>query len=578
MIEICPDRKRLLDCEGHALVIGGPGSGKTTIALKKAVKRIDEGLAPGQSVLFLSFSRAAVARIGEASKTEVAKNQRGLLDIQTFHSFFWELLRAHAYLLGTPKKLQILLPHDERALSNGIKEGELLWPAWITERERLCREDGRISFDLFAPMGAMLLERSLLLRKVIAQRYPLLVVDEAQDTNPNAWRCIELLAQHTKVVCLADLEQQIFDYLPGIDPKRIEAIELALCPLRIDLGSQNHRSPGSEIAVFGRDVLTGNARGAPYRGVSKFSYNPKTFDQTKTIRISLGILQKAIQKATGEWGRSIAILLPSGFSAAKLSAAMNSAEKPIRHKLLFDEAEAMLAARFAAFLLEPPQGNSRFSDLGLALELYSEIKRASGVAEAKTVHDWAVKVRSGKIPKAGFVTVLQTVLKDLKSQPLSGDPAKDWTKVKKALLAGGDAKLTQIAKHLDYLVAFNRGKRIGTYLCEMWQRDGQYTQARQALELALTQDQLLDGIDDPNGVQVMTIHKAKGKQFDGVIVVRECRHDGTKYVSSFVWRGDVPPYYRSRKILHVAVTRAKVHTLILDPVYPTCPILGPHKL
>jgi len=69
MIEICPDRQRLLDCEGHALVIGGPGSGKTTIALKKAVKRIDEGLAPGQSVLFLSFSRAAVARIGEASKT-----------------------------------------------------------------------------------------------------------------------------------------------------------------------------------------------------------------------------------------------------------------------------------------------------------------------------------------------------------------------------------------------------------------------------------------------------------------------------------------------------------------------------
>jgi DNA helicase-2/ATP-dependent DNA helicase PcrA len=290
------------------------------------------------------------------------------------------------------------------------------------------------------------------------------------------------------------------------------------------------------------------------------------------------MLQKAIQKATGEWGRSIAILLPSGFSAAKVSAAMNSAENPIRHKLLFDEAEAMLAARFAAFLLEPPQANSPFADLGLALDLYSEMKRASGVAEAKAVHDWAVKVRSGKIPRAGFVTALQSVLKDLKSEPMTGDPAKDWTKVRKALLASGDAKVTQIAKHLDYLVAFNRGKRIGRNLGEMWQRDGQYTEARRALELALTQDQLLDGIDDPNGVQVMTIHKAKGKQFDGVIVVREGRHDGKKYVSSFVWRGDVPPYYRSRKILHVAVTRAKVHTLILDPVYPICPILGPHRL
>ena len=85
-------------------------------------------------------------------------------------------------------------------------------------------------------------------------------------------------------------------------------------------------------------------------------------------------------------------------------------------------------------------------------------------------------------------------------------------------------------------------------------------------------------IDDPPGVQVMTVHKSKGKQFDGVIVVREGRHDGEQMVSSFVWWGDEPPYHRSRKILRVAITRAKVHTLMLGPIWPACPIIGQHRL
>jgi DNA helicase-2/ATP-dependent DNA helicase PcrA len=47
----------------------------------------------------------------------------------------------------------------------------------------------------------------------------------------------------------------------------------------------------------------------------------------------------------------------------------------------------------------------------------------------------------------------------------------------------------------------------------------------------------------------MTIHKAKGKQFDGIIIVREGRHNGKEQVSTFVWMGDNAPYHRSRKIL-----------------------------
>ncbi len=582
-MEICDLRQSLLDCNGHALVIGGPGSGKTTIALKKAVLRIQTGLTEGQAVLFLSFSRAAVARVGEATRQEVPKPQRGSLSMQTFHSFFWTLLSAHAYLLGCPKSLRILLPSDEQALYGTIKkkdrnEENIVWRKWLAERERLFREDGKIAFDLFASNAADLLHRSAHLRRIVAQKYPLIIVDEAQGTNEDSWRCIELLAPLTQIICLADLEQQIFDHLPGIRPERIGSIRDSLHPLEINLGSQNHRSGNTEIAIFANDVLLGNVRGLPYVGISSFQYNPKLSQQSVILRRAIGMLQRSIRIATGKYGKSIAILTHSGASATKLSVALNTGAKPVRHKLSFDEAEAVLSARFAAFLLEPKLEANRLSDLATALDLLAAAKRAGGLAVARQWQEWALKIRAGKLPTAGFVKAVLAVMDDLKEYRFSGDPAKDWNQVKRSLRNAGNEELTGVARNLDYLVAFNRGRRIGSGLGAEWLRDGQYTGAREVLDSSLAQDQILGGIDDPPGVQVMTVHKSKGKQFDGVVLIREGRHDGVQFVSSFVWWGDTAPFHRSRKILRVAITRARIHTLIVQPMFPQCPIVGKHQL
>lgn len=98
----------------------------------------------------------------------------------------------------------------------------------------------------------------------IAKRHPLVIVDEAQDTGDHAWQCIQMLAGHTQVMCLADLEQQIFDFLPGVGPERVIAIRDFLKPHEVDLGSQNHLGPDSEILAFGNDILAGKVKGAPY--------------------------------------------------------------------------------------------------------------------------------------------------------------------------------------------------------------------------------------------------------------------------------------------------------------------------
>lgn len=581
-MEACDFRNQLFACNGHVLVIGGPGSGKTTLALQKAVTRISDGMSPGQSVLFLSFSRAAVARIGEATLLSVPKAQRRMLSMQTFHSFFWTVLSAHAYLLGAPKLLRILLPQDEQSLYGTIKSKDRNdtnpeWRKWLTERKRLFHEDGRIAFDLFAPNAAELLYRSAHVRRLIAQRHPLIIVDEAQDTDVHAWRCIELLAPMVQVICLADLEQQIFDHLPGIGPERLVAIKSSIMPLEIDLGTRNYRSKDTEIATFGQDILQGKVRGSAYAGVSSFTYDPQR-PLSPVLRTAIAMVQCAIRKATGKYGKSLAILTHSGSSAAKISAALNMEPKPVRHKLSFDLTQAMLTARFVAFLLEPKREVDRLKDLATSLELLATSKRAGGLAIAQQWQIWAEKVRSGKVPRAQFVQSLLGIMEQLCRLGFSGDPAKDWIRIKRSLREVGDAHLTEVAKNLDYLVAFNRGKRISGGLGAVWVRDGQYTGAREIIDIALAQDQLLGDTDDQPRLEVMTVHKSKGKQFDGVIVFREGRHDGQKKVSSFVWWGDEPPYRRSRKILRVAITRAKIRTLVLGPSFPLCPIIGQHKL
>lgn len=472
------------------------------------------------------------------------------------------------------------MPQDERVRNGNAKneEGSPGWAAWVKEREVLFLQEGLVGFDLFAPKAAEILQRSPLIRQLLADRFPLMIVDEAQDTGPDAWRCVEMLAPLAQIICLADLEQQIFDHLPGIGPERLDEIKAALKPLEVNLGSENMRSPGSQIAEFGRDILAGHARQGGYKGVSNMSI-ARGADLSRIMRQAIGCLQRQVKKEAKTWAKTVAILVPMASEATKVSAALNDGKKPVPHKLMFDEDEARLAARFAAFLLEPREGVADGAQIAEALLLLCDIKKAAGsTTAAKQLLGWAEKCKAGKISTSGLVMAVRTLLSDLKTAAFVGDPGRDWILVKKKLRDSNEAILSVVAYHLDYLVAFNRGKRISASLGAAWEMSSTYAGARQALDAALAQDLILDGVDDPDGIQVMTIHKAKGKQFDGVIVLRRERHDGRGLVSNFVWRDDKAPFRRSRKILMVAVTRARWHTLMVQQVWPNCPIMHGHHL
>ena len=567
-----PDRDRILAAKGHLLVTGGPGCGKTTVALRKGLLRIDAGLLPGQKVLFLSFSRAAVARIVQAARKDLPKESRRNLEIQTFHSFFWQLVRGHGYLLGAVAPIRLLPPHDERAMRNGAKDDD---PGWDAEQERLFLEQGRITFDLFAPKALALLRASAAHRQLVADRHPLIIVDEAQDTGTEQWACIEILADLTQLVCLADLDQQIYDFRRDVSPERLKQIMTALRPLEIDLGVQNNRSPGAEIVKFGNDVLARSPRGTAYVGVSQLSFQPKAAPRDRAIRNAVGMLSNKVTKDTGTPPESIGYLTNWGKGVTIIAHALQGGDRSreIPHRVAMDEAEVLLATRVVALCLEPIE--DIWTTLAAGLELVGELYRARGnTTKADQLTRNATDARDGRVRgNAKCPRSLKDFLAHLQANPLSGSPGRDWLTIRHAFEASGVTELVSVARLVIYLMGFNRGRRISDALAEAWQRRGNYEGARTLIEAAVTEEQIIGGDGNMSGINVMTMHKSKGKEFDGVIIL----HLGNS-ISPLSPDREFAPHMKSRRLLRVAITRAKQHVLMLTDAYSRSPLLQGHGL
>ena len=573
---ICKERQKILDEVGHILVTGGPGSGKTTIAIKKATERIEYGLLPGQSVLFLSFSRAAVARIIESAEGYdwAPKDILKRLTIQTFHSFFWRLLKTHGYLLGCPRRINILLPHDEKARNGGIDEGSPDWLNWTTERTRLFSEEGLVVFDLFSPLILDLLGRSEKIKNLVAHKFPLIILDEAQDTDEYQWECVRQLADKTQLLCLADLEQQIYDFRPGVSSERVTHILEKLRPLRVDLGTQNNRSSSTEILKFGNDVLLNTPRSSIYEGVSRIPFSPKASMRDRTIRQSVGRIYKNINDETGQNPKNLCFLASWGKGVTVISNALRGrdGDREIPHQVLFDETSALLSSRAVAFILEPKHESNELPDLSIILSSLAEIESAKGtVTGAKKFHSLqkaATIASDGQIPRSTkLIKGLLKTFQSVRAGSLTGDPKKDWLQIRRILRNSEVSELKAVDNAVQYLMAFNRGKKISEGLSQTWRENGEYRNARSILEKALSEIQLFSDDTDIRGIHVMTLHKAKGKEFDGVIIFDESR------ISPLLYGNKKHPYTRCRKLLRVGITRARSHVFLLTDRFNPTPLL-----
>lgn len=293
-----PDQMAAIAHRGSSLlIVGGPGTGKTTVLVEHAVARLAEGH-PAEKLLVLTYGRDRAAQLRDAIAGRSAVVTREPL-ARTIHSLCFGLLRRRAVLTGEPEPWLISGPeHDSilRDLLRGsVEEGLVDWPESLrlalgtrafarelrdllsraTERglnpdefAQLARRRGRADWHAVAQFyrsylglqlltgrntvdpGALVVDTIAALSdpEFLAQTraaFPLIVVDEFQESDPSQRALLEMIA--SELVIALDPDSSVGRFR-GAEPETAWERAEALTDRQIML-TVNHRSAQIPHAV-----------------------------------------------------------------------------------------------------------------------------------------------------------------------------------------------------------------------------------------------------------------------------------------------------------------------------------------
>lgn len=565
-IELSGAARNAYDHSGPLLAIGGPGSGKTTLALLKA-KHFAPALKPGQCVLFLSFSRSAVQQVLASCSKQLTAAERKPVVVQTYHAFCLDLLRAHGRLLtGFPP--QVLYPGDEH-----LRRAEFTGD-WSVETARLGEVEGVFAFDRFAEAATRLILGSDTIGRLIADKYPFVILDEFQDTSDDQWELVQQLARRSELIFLADPEQRIFDYDPQVDPLRLEQLEQRLKPTVFDLGGQNHRSPNAGILAYANAVL--HCTPAPQTpDVVLVKYPPRVRGSAeRTTHLEVIRMFNALRKQ-GVQRPSIAVLARSNSMVATASSWLSSDAHrfngrtlpPIAHDVAWDADLAASAAIVVGTILEWP-GLERADAVARTIDAVADFCRMKNAVEpkgnksaldlARRLSDSAVAVRGGTTPRINTAKHLLAAWSG--HPPQLGDPVRDWLAARAVLQ--GPADLAGVFTHARFTRLFGATDEIGGQLAQQWDATSSYLRASAIVKRAIDAGRIAGDARQPNGCIVMSLHKSKGKEFDGVLIV-----EGAFAGVFFNPDREQPPFESTRRLLRVGITRARYRVAIVRPAH-----------
>ncbi len=283
-----PQREAVLATEGPVLMLAGAGTGKTAALTARLAHLIATRRAWPSEILCVTFTNKAAREMRERVGRHIGDAVEGMPWLGTFHSIGARMLRRHAELAGLQSNYTIIDTDDQlRLLKQLIQQNELdekRWPArqlaglidrWknrglnpgdldAAENEAYANGLGTKFYKLYqerlqalnaCDFGDLLLHMLNIFRqhRDILEQYQrcfkYILVDEYQDTNQVQYLWLRLLAQDRKNICVVgDDDQSIYSWR-GAEVANILKFEKDFPGAAIIKLEQNYRSTPQILAA-----------------------------------------------------------------------------------------------------------------------------------------------------------------------------------------------------------------------------------------------------------------------------------------------------------------------------------------
>lgn len=590
--------------EGPLLVLAGAGTGKTRVVTARIGYLLSRGV-EAQNILAVTFTNKAAREMHERVTGLVGAPAAKKLLVSTFHSFAVRMLRRYAERLGFSSNFTIIDEEDQQSLLRdvmrqlGVSEKQLSpkragyiigdWKnrglsaeaadaaACDTDEEiaaliyaRMAEEMKRrsvIDFDDMILLVVKLLGEDLETRRECQDRFRYLLVDEYQDTNSTQYQLIRFLSGARRNLCVVgDDDQSIYGWR-GAQARNILDFAKDYPGARVVTLEQNYRSVNTILKAANSVIRNNPDRKEKQLWSALGEGEPIKLYRAEDERDEEGYIGRSIADllSRGAKPETVAILVRANTHATASEIALRQRKIPYRvvgTRSFFDRREARDLIAYVKVIANP-------RDDGALLRVINTPPRGIGKATQDILIEAALRERKGvyEFLKTGDFSVLPLG----KSAAAVAEFCDIMKKLDEDCRIGVNQALRNLTERISYQAHIQMEHKEGLDAQIRW------NVVESLMKLANTLDQKVverrleaflevlaldsdsrhnDKKDEAAGVWILTVHAAKGLEFDHVFLMA-AEDDVFPHKNSVDEESGKDTIDEERRLFYVALTRAR---------------------